>query len=219
MYGAPQTQNRFRGGLRLPPIVWLAILGGGIAFAIILAPSLLAQRVRRWFPSPKNWVAAGVFALVCFVAAVAIGGDTWVSTEDRWYRDDMFDGLGLYIAPVLFIWAASAFTWVELGWVGTLVGLFFAGIWGLKLIVFTPPDGTDFWPNMNCMLYGGAIAMAVVSPALAWFGRKIPPPQPEPQMPYPQGYGYGAYPQQPMQPMQQPMPYPQQGWDPRYPPR
>jgi hypothetical protein len=222
MYSPPQTQSSFRPTVRLPPVVWLAILGLGLAFVVVLAPALLASRIRRWFPSPMNWVAAGAFAFVCFVAAVAIGGPAYVSVDERWYSDDLLGGLGIYVAPVLFIWAASAFAWVELGWVGTLVGLFFAGIWALKLIVFTPPHGSDFWPDMNCMSYGAAIAMAVVAPALIYLGRKIPPPQPAapmmPQPPYapPYGAAYGAPPQQPPYGYGYPPP---QGWDPRYPPR
>lgn len=42
-------------------------------------------------------------------------------------------------------------------------------------------DGMDFWPDMNPVMYGGGIALAVIAPIVAWFGRATPPPAPAPQ--------------------------------------
>ncbi|CAN5409287.1 hypothetical protein BH09MYX1_BH09MYX1_55670 [soil metagenome] len=221
MYSPQHHYESPRPRVRLPPVVYLALLAGGLAVGVAIGPAMLSSRIRRWFDSPNHYVIAAAFAFVCFVAAMVIGGPALVSTEEHWYRIGMLEEIGIFVAPLLLAWCASAFAWVELGWVGAIVCVFFAALWGLKPMYATP--GSDaFWHDMNCVPYGTGIALLVVAPVIAYLGRKTKPAAPlAVGAGYPQ---YGAppyaqpYPQQPyaQQPYAQ-QPYAQQPYGPPYP--
>ncbi len=185
MYQAPQQQHtRARIPVRIPGALALPLLGVMLATIVAVGPALLGPKMRSWFGPTGVKTFTAIFVGVTFVAGMTIGAPILFATGDGWYRASVIDDAGLFAAPLLFAWCASAFAWVELGWVGSILAVWFALVWGGKLVWCPTVDGTDFWPDMNPVMYGGGIALLVIAPIVAWFGRAsqtataTPPPQP-----------------------------------------